>query len=37
MNIDFLLKQHSCDCAIGLQDGAQLPFGMIYNLLEKKF
>jgi hypothetical protein len=31
-NIDTLLKHHPYDYTIDLGEGAQLPFGLIYNL-----
>jgi len=33
-NADMLLQHRPYDCAIDLQEGAQPPFGPIYNLLQ---
>jgi hypothetical protein len=35
-NVDILLEYRPYDCAIDLQEGAQLPFGPIYNLSENE-
>lgn len=35
-NADILLKHRPYDCSIDLQEGAQPPFGPIYNLLQNK-
>ncbi len=31
-NVNTLLKHHPYDCSIDLEEGAQPPFGSIYNL-----
>ena len=36
-NADILPKHRPYDCAVELQDGAQPPFGPIYNLCETEF
>ncbi len=35
-NVNTLLKHHSYDCTINLEEGAQLPFRPIYNLSQNK-
>jgi hypothetical protein len=35
-NVDILPKHRPYDCAIDLQDGAQPPFGPIYNLSQNE-
>jgi hypothetical protein len=35
-NADILPEHQPYDCAIDLQDGAQPPFGPIYNLLQNE-